>query len=154
MNGIIYVATCTIHGKVYVGQTVRTLEERRYQHLMSKRNLPFPNALRLFGIDKFTWEILHEGVQTMDELNRLETETIAVLDSANPMRGYNCSQGRRRQWGTAKRGGRKPIPGGRVRITVNLPPELLPFLKSLAGRSLSNKIVGLVQKKAPESSGP
>lgn len=49
---------------------------------------------------------------------------------------------------------RGPVPpkGGRVRITVNLPRTLLPFVKALVGRSLSKKIVGLIESR--ESSEP
>lgn len=37
-----------------------------------------------------------------------------------------------------------PPPGGRVRITVNLPRALLPVVIGLPGRSLSDKISGLI----------
>lgn len=45
---------------------------------------------------------------------------------------------------------RGPVPpkGGRTRITVNLPRTMLPFLMSLDGKSLSKKIVGLVERSA------
>ena len=48
---------------------------------------------------------------------------------------------------TRKRG---PVPpkGGRMRITVNLPRALVPFVRSLDGSSLSKKIVGLVERSA------
>ena len=49
---------------------------------------------------------------------------------------------KRKAW--KKRG---PIPpaGGRVRITVNLPRALLPFVLGRDGVSVSTKIVGLIQ---------
>jgi|GEM_PF-5702046 len=37
--------------------------------------------------------------------------------------------------------GPKPLVNGRVRITVNLPRDLLPFVDGLYGRSQSDKIV-------------
>lgn len=43
-----------------------------------------------------------------------------------------------------KRGPIGPV-GGRVRITVNLPRALLPRLRAMEGRSLSTKIVGLIE---------
>ena len=47
--------------------------------------------------------------------------------------------------GRKKRG---PVPPacGRVRITVNLPCDLLPVLDALNGRSQSAKIVDLIQR--------
>ena len=44
-----------------------------------------------------------------------------------------------------KRGPKAP-PGGRVRITVNLPQALVPVVKSLPGNSLSDKLCGLVDR--------
>lgn len=53
-----------------------------------------------------------------------------------------------------KRKKRGPVPPacGRIRITVNLPRSLLPFLKGLEGESLSKKIVGLIQSSEKELS--
>lgn len=45
-----------------------------------------------------------------------------------------------------KKRGPKPPAGGRVRITVNLPRVLLPFTKAQKGRSLSTKVVGLIER--------
>lgn len=44
-----------------------------------------------------------------------------------------------------KRGPKVPD-GGRVRFTVNLPADLLPFVKSLDGRSQSGKVVFALQR--------
>lgn len=93
MNGIIYVATCTVNGKVYVGQTIRSLDKRRIGHCSSKSKWPFHNAIRKHGAEQFTWKILHSDVKTMEELNRLEISAIAAFDSMNTERGYNCMSG-------------------------------------------------------------
>jgi len=45
-----------------------------------------------------------------------------------------------------KKTGPVPPPGGRVRITVNLPLALRPVVDALEGRSQSDKIVGLIQR--------
>lgn len=49
-----------------------------------------------------------------------------------------------------KRKKRGPVPPacGRIRITVNLPRSLLPFLKGLEGDSLSKKISGLIHRQS------
>jgi hypothetical protein len=46
-----------------------------------------------------------------------------------------------------KASGPVPPQGGRVRVTVNLPRKLLPFVETLTGRSLSDKFVYLVEEQ-------
>lgn len=146
MNGMVYVAKCTANGKVYVGQTINGLALRRRQHFLCKPTYPFAVALHEFGIENFTWECLHEGVQTLDELNRLESESIELLNARDEDYGYNCNSGRCVEFGSAKLTGPVPPLGGRVRITINLPAEDLDFVESLPGRSLSDKLCGLIRR--------
>lgn len=50
MYGIIYKATNLIDGKIYIGQTTRTLEKRRKEHEKpSKHNYLFQRAIRKYG---------------------------------------------------------------------------------------------------------
>ena len=62
---ICYVATHNNTGKHYVGITKRSLKARRSQHerdAMNKRlDGPFHRALREYGKDTFTWEVVAEG---------------------------------------------------------------------------------------------
>jgi hypothetical protein len=50
--------------------------------------------------------------------------------------------------GRTKKRGPVPPPGGRVRITINLPHGLLKTVNALDGRSQSDKIVALIQSLA------
>jgi group I intron endonuclease len=61
MFGIIYKVTNLTNGKVYIGQTVRTLHQRKNSHIRDlKKNMDivFHHALRKYGIDNFNWEII------------------------------------------------------------------------------------------------
>lgn len=47
-----------------------------------------------------------------------------------------------------KKSGPKPPAGGRVRVTVNLPRDLLKFVDSLPGRSRSDNVVIVITAAA------
>ena len=87
---IIYKVTNKINGKVYIGQTTRTLEKRKWQHLNLARrghNNHFYNAIRKYGEDNFTWEVLCDGIDNKELLNQLERYYITKFDSIK--NGYN-----------------------------------------------------------------
>ena len=101
MKGIIYKATNTTNGKVYIGQTSRTLEERRKEHESIAKETTwktegfFYGAIALFGIDKFSWEVL-ETVETDGNetdlhylLLEAERQQIAAHKSYDRRFGYN-----------------------------------------------------------------
>lgn len=85
-----------VNGKVYIGQTVRSLGERKRQHfhdgLTLKKNYYFYNALRKYGKDNFSWRVLCE-CSSIDELNQKEIEFIAEHRSAERNFGYNIKSG-------------------------------------------------------------
>ena len=62
MYGIIYKATNLINNKVYIGQTIRRLEERIYYHYYRAEHeleiihTHFINAIRKYGKENFQWE--------------------------------------------------------------------------------------------------
>jgi len=93
---IIYKATNTINGKVYIGQTTISLQERKGDHLRkalkhgSKNH--FHSAIRKYGMEVFTWEII-DHAKTREELNNKEREWIAQTGSACPLVGYNLTHG-------------------------------------------------------------
>ena len=94
---IVYVATNTINGKQYVGQTTVHFENRQKQHLYHASHEStsyFHRALRKYGANNFEWEIIGQ-CNNIDELNEKEKYYIDKLGSfvdKNPG-GYNCSTG-------------------------------------------------------------
>lgn len=90
---IIYKITNKINGKVYIGQTIKSLDERIKGHL-SKVNqgstTHIHNAIRKYGWDNFQVEII-DTAQCQDELDMLEKYYIKQYDSVNS--GYNLSFG-------------------------------------------------------------
>ena len=90
---ICYVATHNDSGKRYVGITKRGLKVRRSQHeknAMSERNRGpfFHYALREYGKDAFTWEVVAEGEDEVIKL--LETALIAAWGTAR-LGGFNST---------------------------------------------------------------
>ena len=86
---VIYLITNRLNGKQYVGQTMKTLKERMAGHLCGDQYID--NALKKYGIENFTVEILDE-CSTVDELNEREIVRIAEFDTLHP-NGYNLTTG-------------------------------------------------------------
>jgi group I intron endonuclease len=96
INGIIYKATNTINGKVYIGQTVKTLEIRIIGHLSSSRSGKYPSnyffrAMNKYGEDAFQWEEIDQA-DTNAELDEKEVYWIKFYN-ANGEGGYNLTDG-------------------------------------------------------------
>lgn len=71
---IVYCITHKESGKVYVGQTVKTLHIRKLGHLRDVKNgskYPLHRAIRKYGEDGFEWSILCE-CNTKEELDKKE----------------------------------------------------------------------------------
>jgi group I intron endonuclease len=93
--GIIYKATGPT-GKVYIGQTVKTLAERKrghkYQALKDDRRSIFQVAILEHGFHTFAWEQIDQA-DTPEELDRKEKKWIARYKSTDPEKGYNGTDG-------------------------------------------------------------
>lgn len=89
MKGIIYKITNKVNSKSYIGQTRYTLEFRWKQHIHKQDNTYFHNAIRKYGADSFTREILEEC--NIEDLNSREIFYIAKFDTFNS--GYNLTIG-------------------------------------------------------------
>lgn len=84
------------NGKIYIGQTVRKLYDRKSDHHLQAKNncdsMPFHRAIRKYGKTGFEWHILADNIDDVGELNRLEKHYIAQYKSLSP-NGYNLQQG-------------------------------------------------------------
>ena len=88
---IIYKITNKITGKVYIGQTVRTLQKRWKQHVNAKDSLVIHNSIRKYGVENFTVEQIDIAC-SRDELNKKEIYWISFYNSLYP-NGYNLTSG-------------------------------------------------------------
>ena len=90
MDGLIYKVTSPT-GKVYIGQTILTLNERKKHHFLTarkKKNYKFMNALRKYG-EQLKWEILISV--HVEKLDETEKRFIREYDSYSD--GYNSTLG-------------------------------------------------------------
>lgn len=86
---LIYKAVNKVNGKIYVGQTTNTLEERKRQHLKKAHGgvkTHFYSAIRKYGDDAFEFSVVCEA-KTKEDLNLLETYYIQKYNSIQS--GYN-----------------------------------------------------------------
>lgn len=89
----VYKYTNIQNGKIYIGQTKNSLEERAQRDGLNYRECTrFYNAIKKYGWDSFVPTILADGL-TVDEANYLEEYYIDFYDSTNPSKGYNLAAG-------------------------------------------------------------
>jgi len=92
---IIYKVTNNTNNKSYIGQTIGYLSIRKSHHkysaYKSKKNYYFYNALRKYGWDNFTWEVI-EKCDNQKQLNEMEFHYIKQYNSLKP-NGYNMTPG-------------------------------------------------------------
>ena len=86
----IYKITNIQNNKVYIGQSIRPIEQRFKRHISDALNnildTHFARAIRKYGKDSFQIETI-DTAQTQEELNRKEQYWIQQYDSVN--NGYN-----------------------------------------------------------------
>lgn len=86
----IYKITNIQNNKVYIGQTIRPIEQRFHRHINDAMNnildTHFARAIRKYGKDSFIIEEI-DTAQTQDELNQKEQYWIRYYDAVN--KGYN-----------------------------------------------------------------
>ena len=86
----IYKITNIQNNKVYIGQTIRPVEQRFHRHINDALNnildTHFARAIRKYGKDSFKIEII-DTAKSQDELNQKERYWIQQYDSVN--NGYN-----------------------------------------------------------------
>lgn len=87
---IVYKRTNKINGKVYIGQTQRTLEERWANGNGYHGSIKFFSAIKKYGPDNFEHEILKSNL-TKEEADYWEEYYIKEFDSIEE--GYNLKTG-------------------------------------------------------------
>jgi len=92
MKGIIYKITNKINGKIYIGQTISTIEKRMYCHkyraFTKKYNHPLYCAMRKYGFNNFDINIIKKS----NNINNSEIKYIKEYNSKVP-KGYNIVAG-------------------------------------------------------------
>lgn len=95
---IIYLHTCLLSGKSYVGFTSTSLEKRWKKHVTRAKagsESHFPRAIRKYGENSWLHSIL-TTCETFEEARNLEMYWIAELMTTNfheEHRGYNSTDG-------------------------------------------------------------
>ena len=88
MKGYIYLTTCLVNGKKYVGQSINLRNINTYLG----SGIAFKCALKKYGKDNFEKIILIDNVSCLNELNKLERDFIQKYDCLSP-NGYNLDLG-------------------------------------------------------------
>lgn len=79
-------------GKVYIGQTCRSLKDRAYEGKGYIHSTFFYSAIKKYGFENFSCEILKDNL-TLEEANYWETYYIAFYKTTDRQYGYNISPG-------------------------------------------------------------
>lgn len=88
--GVIYKATNRINGKIYIGQTTKTIKERMSYHLCARVGI-FRKALKKYGLQTFDIVAVDIGISAQD-LNEKEKYWIRHFNCKAP-NGYNLTDG-------------------------------------------------------------
>lgn len=94
---LIYKITNNINGKIYIGQTTRTLSKRiiGYKHEARYKpdSRPITRAMNKYGFENFTFEVLEDNIESITTLNKRERYYIETLQSMVGKNGYNVELG-------------------------------------------------------------
>ena len=93
-GGIIYQIRNKVNGKLYIGQTIRSLEDRWSGHKSDAKyggELPICRAISKYGSDNFEVSEIAKA-SSRDELDVLEQKYIRELNTLKP-NGYNLREG-------------------------------------------------------------
>ena len=90
---IIYKVTNKLDDKIYIGQTIKSIEIRFRQHLHSMRCPLLSKAIKKHGKENFKVELI-DTAMSIDELNDKEIHWISFYNCLAP-NGYNLESGGR-----------------------------------------------------------
>lgn len=92
---LIYKITNNVNGKIYIGKTTVDLHRRKINHKCSMNTgsqMAIHRAMRKYGFEKFSWEILFE-CENVEDLDQAEVDFIFLYDTRNTVVGYNVAIG-------------------------------------------------------------
>ena len=108
MPWIVYKHTNKTSNKVYIGITKKTMMKRWYEHVSASNKedcrasgYHFHRAIKKYGKDDWSHEVLVESIQTIEEASTLEIEFIAKYNST--IEGYNKTSGGTTAYRTVKK---------------------------------------------------
>ena len=91
---LIYKITNLINNKCYIGQTIKTAEQRWKEHQNhafgshpNDQNKSLYRAIRKYGLENFTFEVLQDNIETFEKLDKAEIYWIDYYNSF--VKGYN-----------------------------------------------------------------
>ena len=98
---LIYKITNNINGKCYIGQTIKAPQERWKEHQrhaygthINDQNKALYRAIRKYGLENFSFEVIQDNIQDYQELDEAEIYWINYYDSF--VNGYNANFGGQR----------------------------------------------------------
>jgi len=87
-------------GKIYIGITCETLEDRKSKHKYTANRMQkshkFSNAIKYYGIDGMNWEVVFNNL-SQEKAIELEKQLIEEHDTYK--NGYNSTKGGEGAWG-------------------------------------------------------
>ena len=83
----IYLIKCKLNDLQYVGQC-KDLNQRMSEHRTSKKNSLIHNAIKKYGWENFTCEIIVEGIPDKQERLDMEDYYMDLFNTIHP-NGYN-----------------------------------------------------------------
>ena len=89
--GCIYGIQNDVNLKWYIGKSDRDADRRKREHFAGNGNRLVKQAIEKYGIENFTFHILHDGI-IPEMLDSYEMEAIAQYNSIAP-NGYNLTSG-------------------------------------------------------------
>ena len=95
---LIYKITNLVNNKCYIGQTIKAPQDRWKEHQQhafgthpNDVNKALYRAIRKYGLENFTFEVVQDGIQTHEELDKAEIYWINHFNSF--INGYNSTLG-------------------------------------------------------------
>ena len=92
--GVVYCAQNLVNQKIYIGQTIQSLNGRKDGHKIEaftkKRKTHFHSALRKYGMDGFIWTAIYHA-DNQESLNEAEIYWIKYYNTLKD--GYNHTEG-------------------------------------------------------------